>query len=67
MEYKNDPSMSATESEKIKNNYDRRIAGLDSYKTILSKIEGLDYRFPSKVKSPEDSFDEEAAEKNNGR
>ena len=38
LQYKDDPNMSATESEKIKNDYDKRIHALDTYKTILSKI-----------------------------
>lgn len=67
--------MSAIESEKIKNNFDKRIQALDTYKTILSKIEGLDYRFPGKIRNPDgtisyseaNSFDEEAASKATAR
>lgn len=66
--------MSATEVEKIKNNFDKRIHALDTYKTILSKIAGLDYRFPGKIKNPDgsinykeaNSFDEEASTKSGG-
>lgn len=74
-EYKNDDTISATESEKIKNDFDKRIHALDTYKSILSKIQGLDYRFPGKIKNPDGSinysessqFDEEASTKGKGR
>ena len=38
--------MEKSESEVIKNKFDRRVYLLDTYKTILEKIRGYDYRFP---------------------
>lgn len=69
---KSEGAMSAQESEKIKNDFDKRIHALDTYKNILSKIAGLDYRFPGKIKNEDgtinyseaNNFDEEAASKN---
>ena len=68
-----DDSISPTETEKIKNDFDKRIHALDTYKTILSKIFGMDYRFPSKIVNPDgtinynnsNKFDEEASQKGN--
>lgn len=37
---------SKAEAEEIKNKYDKRIYLLDLLKSILSKINGFDYRFP---------------------
>jgi hypothetical protein len=37
---------SKVEAEEIKNKYDKRIYLLDLLKSILSKINGFDYRFP---------------------
>jgi hypothetical protein len=38
--------MEKGESEVIKNKFDRRVYLLDTYKTILQKIKGFDYRYP---------------------
>jgi hypothetical protein len=42
---------SKAEAEEIKNRYDKRIYLLDLLKSILSKINGFDYRFPKVSKS----------------
>ena len=42
---------SKAEAEEIKNRYDKRIYLLDLLKSILSKINGFDYRFPKVNKS----------------
>ena len=39
--------MDKSDSEKIKNKFDKRVYLLDTYKTILSKISGFDYRYPN--------------------
>ena len=39
--------MEKADSEKIKNKFDRRVFLLDTYKTILQKIQGYDYRYPN--------------------
>ena len=39
--------MEKADSEKIKNKFDRRVYLLDTYKTILQKISGFDYRYPN--------------------
>jgi|TARA_B110000285_G_scaffold227642_1_gene289276 hypothetical protein len=38
-------------AEEIKNKYDKRIYLLDLLKSILSKINGFDYRYPKVCKS----------------
>jgi len=68
---KDDPNMSAQESERIKTTFDQTIYALDTYKSILSKIGGLDYRYPGRVKNPDgtlnhaeaNDFDEEHGDK----
>ena len=42
---------SKAEAEEIKNRYDKRIYLLDLLKSILTKINGFDYRFPKVSKS----------------
>ena len=39
--------MEKADSEKIKNKFDKRVYLLDTYKTILSKIYGYDFRYPN--------------------
>lgn len=65
-----DDSFSSIEAEKIRCEFDKRIHSLDSSKSILSKISGLDYRYPGRIKHTDgsitygegDNQDEEAAE-----
>ena len=40
-------NMEKADSEKIKNKFDKRVYLLDTYKTILQKISGFDYRYPN--------------------
>ena len=54
--HRNDDSFSAIEAEKIRCDFDKRIHALDAYKSILSKISGLDYRYPGRVKNPDGSI-----------
>jgi len=48
---------SKAEAEEIKNRYDKRIYLLDLLKSILSKINGFDYRFPKVSKSNNSDYE----------
>ena len=57
---------SKAEAEEIKNKYDKRIYLLDLLKSILSKIDGFDYRFPKVSRTSDNEMNTTDASEEDG-